>query len=481
MAFNLAELGQVLNAGAGAVNNFRQQRTLADLGTKLHTGDYKGAAQTALAVGDVDTGLKLLSLGQQREADAQIAPLLGGVTTNPPSAGVTNFRDAIASIESRGSGDYNALGPQTGGDRAYGRYQVMGKNIPQWTQQALGQALTPEQFLKSPEAQDKVFDTIFGGYVKQTGSPQDAASMWFTGKPLAQGANRRDVNGMSGQQYASRFSQALGGGQPVQVADASGRIPQSAGGGADQLQTRLETLTRALAIPNISASAKAAIQAQIENTRNLISRSDRQEDISFRRQERLDNRTAKQEELALKRQERADQVEKQTGEQANAATFATRMEKANRILSDPNVFNAGLGVSGGVREAVKNIPGVGNALAGSGAQGPQFQKLDQARRDFVNAVLRKESGAAISASEFANAERQYFPVPGDSQEVIAQKADNRKTAIETIAQGGTNTFRKEFSQKRGAQSGGPSVGAVEDGYRFKGGDPATPSSWVKVQ
>jgi len=36
-------------------------------------------------------------------------------------------------------------------------------------------------------------------------------------------------------------------------------------------------------------------------------------------------------------------------------------------------------------------------------------------------VLRKESGAAIAASEFDNAEKQYFPQPGDSDQVISQK------------------------------------------------------------
>jgi hypothetical protein len=58
------------------------------------------------------------------------------------------------------------------------------------------------------------------------------------------------------------------------------------------------------------------------------------------------------------------------------------------------------------------------------------KKIDQAERNFVNAILREESGAAISESEFANARQQYFPQPGDSQEVLNQKAENRKVAVE---------------------------------------------------
>ena len=53
-------------------------------------------------------------------------------------------------------------------------------------------------------------------------------------------------------------------------------------------------------------------------------------------------------------------------------------------------------------------------LAPSGVA-PEFmkttdrQKYEQAQRDWVNANLRKESGAVISDSEFANASKQYFP------------------------------------------------------------------------
>lgn len=120
-------------------------------------------------------------------------------------------REAIASIESAGSGGYAAIGPKTkSGDRAYGRYQVMGANIPSWTKQALGREMTPQEFLASPEAQDAVFNKIFGGNIEKYGA-DDAASIWFTGKPLAQGAGRRDILGTSGEQYVNKFNAAMGG------------------------------------------------------------------------------------------------------------------------------------------------------------------------------------------------------------------------------------------------------------------------------
>jgi hypothetical protein len=59
-----------------------------------------------------------------------------------------------------------------------------------------------------------------------------------------------------------------------------------------------------------------------------------------------------------------------------------------------------------------------------------FKKFAQARRNFINAVLRRESGAVISPSEFADANKQYFPMPGDTAEVLDQKRKNRQTVLD---------------------------------------------------
>jgi 3-deoxy-D-arabino-heptulosonate 7-phosphate (DAHP) synthase len=63
---------------------------------------------------------------------------------------------------------------------------------------------------------------------------------------------------------------------------------------------------------------------------------------------------------------------------------------------------------------------------------PGEQQVEQAQRDFINAVLRRESGAVISNDEFANGRRQYFPQPGDTPQVIEQKRRNREMAIQGI-------------------------------------------------
>jgi len=122
-----------------------------------------------------------------------------------------------------------------------------------------------------------------------------------------------------------------------------------------------------------------------------------------------------------------------TEQQANAALYADRMREANKIISDPQFMAAG---TSNLQKGLAAIPG-GNYLIST-----ERQQLDQAKLDFVNAVLRKESGAAISRSEFTNAERQYFPQPGDGPEVIAQKAKNRGTALAGIGNAAGPAYAK---------------------------------------
>ena len=64
------------------------------------------------------------------------------------------------------------------------------------------------------------------------------------------------------------------------------------------------------------------------------------------------------------------------------------------------------------------------------------QRFEQAQRNFVNAILRRESGAVINPDEFVNARKQYFPQPGDKPEVITQKARNREVMIRTLQSAG---------------------------------------------
>lgn len=121
---------------------------------------------------------------------------------------IQNLMRAIGQTES--GNRYGILGqPTKRGDRAYGQYQIMGANMPQWTKEVLGQELTPDQFLASPQAQDAVARAKLGHYLQKTGNINDAASMWFSGRPM-RGNQSRDILGTSVPEYVRRVRQAYG-------------------------------------------------------------------------------------------------------------------------------------------------------------------------------------------------------------------------------------------------------------------------------
>lgn len=123
--------------------------------------------------------------------------------------------------------------------------------------------------------------------------------------------------------------------------------------------------------------------------------------------------------------------------EGKAAGFTDRMLQSEAILSGTSETDAAdvRGTSLTDR-GLNGLPVVGNYLVSK-----EFQQYDQAKRDFINAQLRRESGAAISPTEFESADKQYFPRPGDDPDLIAQKRANRKTAIEAMGREGGRSYR----------------------------------------
>lgn len=120
-----------------------------------------------------------------------------------------------------------------------------------------------------------------------------------------------------------------------------------------------------------------------------------------------------------------------TDSQSKYAIFGDRASKAHDILG--NIKDNYSPVALNAATALEGVPGAG--WAANAALGENEQLVGQAQRDFINAVLRNESGALISPAEFANAKKQYFPQPGDGPEVIEQKRINRETEINGLIRG----------------------------------------------
>ncbi|VWB70604.1 hypothetical protein [Burkholderia lata] len=137
-----------------------------------------------------------------------------------------------------------------------------------------------------------------------------------------------------------------------------------------------------------------------------------------------------------------------SGEQSNAVAFGARALDAQNMLrqleaagtTNGGRFSTGLssipvigGALGGIVNSTATLPwGLGGLAQSTIAPSDQQQSYDQAKRNFISAVLRKESGAAIADSEFVNEDKKYFPQSGDTPATIEQKARARDLAIEAM-------------------------------------------------
>jgi hypothetical protein len=162
-----------------------------------------------------------------------------------------------------------------------------------------------------------------------------------------------------------------------------------------------------------------------------------------------------------------------TEAQSNAAMFGGAMSQAQNTIKQ-------LEKSGTVKNAV--VPGllsglaqmvpfgvgenIGNVIQSTfnadptGLIGPNAdqQKLAQAQLAFATAYLRKTSGAAFGASEVSNTIKEFFPLIGDSQKVIAQKEAARDRAVEGMKMSTNKEGRKYIEGYGGGSApagGGP--------------------------
>ena len=112
--------------------------------------------------------------------------------------------------------------------------------------------------------------------------------------------------------------------------------------------------------------------------------------------------------------------------QSKDITYATRAEGALPILDRFDAY-----LTSPIDRAYENDP---TGLL-RGRQSPEFQQAYNAGLEFLQAILRKDTGAAITKEETEEYGRVYLPQPGDSETVLLQKRLARSRALQALKAG----------------------------------------------
>lgn len=150
-------------------------------------------------------------------------------------------------------------------------------------------------------------------------------------------------------------------------------------------------------------------------------------------------------------------LRKYSDAQVQAANFGNRMAQSSRLIDeliteDPAAQYGKTGKLGVVSRVLEILPlgdfgsSLGEAAVHAGAT-PEQQQYMNAAENWVTANLRKESGAAIGVEEKANEYKKYFPIPGDSDELILTKAKMRKEAERGMLAQSGGAYQLAFGKK----------------------------------
>ena len=160
--------------------------------------------------------------------------------------------------------------------------------------------------------------------------------------------------------------------------------------------------------------------------------------------------------------------ESPSGEESSSAGYAFRMGEANKILTDFESNKKGLPTY--APSIASGVPVIGDYLENV-TQNEDQQLYRNAALAWVRAKLRDESGATIQDIESSNEYKTYFPVMGDTEAKIKQKAKLRKIAeAEMMLKAGKASTKLEETRKNYNAKQPIKIKTREDYNRLKSGD-----------
>ena len=371
----------------------------------------------------------------------------GAPPASPAAAPATPDRAALYDAVAKAESNFNpnavspvgAVGemqimPATAMDPGYGVPNVYDVAKAQGLEVPVGDEAAVRAALKDPAVSRGIGEPYLEAMIKRAGGDVDKALAMYNAGP-----GRVDQVGMEGlptetKEYIQRVKSNLGG-DPAATAAVTQQVAQT-GGIPD-----IRTLTQALENPWLSDGQRRVIGAMVDAQLGQMF----PEGISPYQQERLNIDRQKLELEARKRGqtikvgpdgslEITDGGYGQPGEaprvkltegQAKSSTYLQRAQGASDILDqNEEALNSLWNTTAGA------IPYVGNYL-----QSEEYQLARNAGEVWLQAILRKDTGAAITKDEQELYGTTFLPQPGDAPAVMAQKREMRKVAQQALDAG----------------------------------------------
>jgi hypothetical protein len=155
--------------------------------------------------------------------------------------------------------------------------------------------------------------------------------------------------------------------------------------------------------------------------------------------------------------------------QTKDAMWADRLLRAEKRIDDVAGIDAKTGkpAQGAYNPArAANAWWPDNAYGANLANSKEWQQYQQAAREGIAAILRKDTGAAVTQTEWDLYFPMLYPQPGDSPEVVAQKKASREANAHALRASSGRAFEKMFPEYGSAK---PADGTLDlgDGFTAK--------------
>lgn len=201
--------GDFLNNISGIDNITADYKNKAGVSRNLSAGQ-KAIADAKSMAAQYNSASTGITIGKPKTVSGGAPIPFGMPGAGGGSSGGGGFNAFMRAIKEQESGGrYGVRGIPTKGGRALGAYQIMSYNLPSWSRQVLGRSVSANQFLKSPQLQDKIAGGILKGYYDKWGAG-GAAAAWYggpgAGKKYAAGVRnrRKQYGGPSIADYVSK-------------------------------------------------------------------------------------------------------------------------------------------------------------------------------------------------------------------------------------------------------------------------------------